>query len=294
MVYYELVKVTINVSELAKVILDVVVQHHGFSDSIFTNRGLFFTSKFWSLLCYFLRIKWRLFTAFHPQTDGQTKKQNSTTEAYLCAFVSFKQNDWARLLPMAEFAYNNVKNANTGYTPFELNYSYHPHVSYKENVDLCSKSKSVEDLANDLRELMIVYQKNLQHAQNFQKQVYDKNTKPRSYTPDEKVWLNNKYIKTKRNWKLETKFFGLLQVLQPVGKQAYKLKLLKKWRTHDVFYVSLLEQDTTRKGWVNKTTELDFKAGDDKEYEVERIRDSAMYAIELEAGHLPELYYLVN
>ena len=46
-------------------------------------------------------------------------------EAYLRAFVNFEQNDWARLLPMAEFAYINAKNASTGHTPFELNCGYH-------------------------------------------------------------------------------------------------------------------------------------------------------------------------
>ena len=40
--------------------------------------------------------------------------------------------------------------------------------------------------------------------------------------------------------------------------------------------------------------QLEFEAGgDNKEYEVEGIRDSAVYARELEASHLPGLYYLV-
>ena len=65
---------------------------------------------------------------------------------------------------MAEFAYNNAKNTSTSHTSFELNCGYHPCVSYKENVDPCSKSKSVDDLANDLTELMIVCQENLHHA----------------------------------------------------------------------------------------------------------------------------------
>ena len=42
-------------------------------------------------------------------------------EAYLQAFVNFKQNDWARLLSMAEFIYNNAKNASTGHMLFKLN-----------------------------------------------------------------------------------------------------------------------------------------------------------------------------
>ena len=164
MVHYEPVKVTIDAPGLAEVIIDVVVRHHGLPDSIVTDRGSLFTSKFWSSLCYFLGIKRRLSTAFHPQTDGQTERQNSTIEAYLQAFVNFKQNDWARLLPMAEFAYNNAKNASTGYTPFELNYRYHPWVSYEEDLDPRLKSRTAEELSSELRKLMTVCQQNLHHA----------------------------------------------------------------------------------------------------------------------------------
>ena len=90
MVHYEPVKVTINAPGLAEVILDVVVWYHGLPNSIVSDRGSLFTSKFWSSLCYFFGIKRRLSTAFHPQTDGQTKRQNSTIEVYLRAFVNFE------------------------------------------------------------------------------------------------------------------------------------------------------------------------------------------------------------
>ena len=49
-------------------------------------------------------------------------------EAYLQAFVNFEQNDWAGLLSMAEFAYNNAKNATTSHTPFKLNCGYYPRI----------------------------------------------------------------------------------------------------------------------------------------------------------------------
>ena len=45
---------------------------------------------------------------------------------------------------MAEFTYNNAKNASTGHTLFELNCGYYPYVFYKKNLDLRSKSKSTE------------------------------------------------------------------------------------------------------------------------------------------------------
>ena len=51
MVHYEPVKVTINALGLAEVILDVVVWHYGLPDSIVSDRGSLFTSKFWLLLC---------------------------------------------------------------------------------------------------------------------------------------------------------------------------------------------------------------------------------------------------
>ncbi len=196
---------------------------------------------------------------------------------------------------MAEFAYNNAKNASTGHTLFELNCGYHLRVLFEEDVDPRSKSKSVNELSAELRELMTVCRDNLLHAQELQKRAQDKGIKPRSSAPGDKVWLNSKYIKTKRNWKLEAKFFGPFRVLHPVGKQAYKLDLPRKWRIHHVFHVSLLEKDTTRKERADENvTLLKFETGDSEEYEVEAIRDSVVYARESQLGHLPRLYYLVS
>ena len=58
---------------------------------------------------------------------------------------------------MAEFTYNNAKNASTGYMPFKLNCDYDSWMSYKEEVDPHSKSKSANELLAELRKLMIVY-----------------------------------------------------------------------------------------------------------------------------------------
>ncbi len=109
---------------------------------------------------------------------------------------------------MAEFVYNKAKNASTGHTLFKLNCGYHPRESFEEDVDPCSRSRSANKLAKELRELMEVCCQNFLHAQELQKRAHDKGVKSRSYAPDEKVWLNSKYMKTKRNKKLESKFFG--------------------------------------------------------------------------------------
>ena len=129
---------------------------------------------------------------------------------------------------MVKFANNNANNANSGHTPFELNCGYYSWILYKENVDFCFKSKLANKLSAELKELMIVYQKNLHYTQKLRKQVYNKGVKPKNYAPNNKVWLNSKYIKTKQNRKLKAKFFRSFWALHPVSKQAYKLELLRK------------------------------------------------------------------
>ena len=68
---------------------------------------------------------------------------------------------------MAEFAYNNAKNASTGYTSFELNCRYYSHVSYEKDLDPRLKSRTAEKLFFKLWELMIVCQQNLHHIQEL-------------------------------------------------------------------------------------------------------------------------------
>ena len=65
---------------------------------------------------------------------------------------------------MAEFAYNNAKNASIGHTPFELNYDYHLWTSYEENINPHSQFKSTNELGTKFRELMTICRKNFQHA----------------------------------------------------------------------------------------------------------------------------------
>ncbi len=90
MVYYKQVKITIDAPGLAEVIIDMVVRYHGVLKSIVMDQVLLFISKFWLLLYYFLGIKKKLSTAFHSQTDDQTKRQNSMIEAYLRVFLNWK------------------------------------------------------------------------------------------------------------------------------------------------------------------------------------------------------------
>ena len=65
---------------------------------------------------------------------------------------------------MAEFAYNNAKYVSMGYTPFEFNCGYYLRVSYKEDIDLRSRSKVANELTKELRNLIAACKENLQHV----------------------------------------------------------------------------------------------------------------------------------
>ena len=68
-----------------------------------------------------LGIKTKLLTAFHPQTDGQTKRMNQELEQYLQMFIDHHQEQWPEWLGTAEFAYNNKVHSSTKVSPFKVN-----------------------------------------------------------------------------------------------------------------------------------------------------------------------------
>src|SRR3979490_470369 len=64
-------------------------------------------------------------SGYHPEGDGQTECTNQTLEQYLRVYCNYQQDNWASLLPLAEFAYNNAPSATTGILPFFTNKDYH-------------------------------------------------------------------------------------------------------------------------------------------------------------------------
>ncbi len=294
MSHYIAVDKTLDAEQFAQVLIENLVRYHGLPDSIVTDRGSLFTSQFWSSLAYFLGVKRRLSTAFHPQTDGQTERQNSTMEQYLRAFVCWEQDDWVTWLPTAEFAYNNAKNSVTGISPFEANLGYSPRMSWDEDIDPKSRSQAAVDNAKHLFTLMGVCKDAILTAQQSQAEYANKHRKSRDYKAGDLVWLNTKYLKTKRNRKLEFKNFGPFLITDVIGSQSYRLELPSGWRIHNVFHVSLLEKDSSKQGEVSQSLEnMEFDEGDAHDYVVAGVVDSAVFEPG-EDGKAGGLYYQVH
>ena len=113
---------------MARLFLNYVFQLHGLPETIVSDRGPQFVSSFWEYVTTSVGIKRKLSTPSHPQTDGQTERAKQDLENYLRRYVSWKQDDWARWLSVAEFAANAAPSSTTGISPFHAVYGYEPHM----------------------------------------------------------------------------------------------------------------------------------------------------------------------
>ena len=68
-------------------------------------------------------------TAFHPQTDGQSKKTIQTLEDMLHACFLDLKGSWEEHLPLVEFAYNNSYQVSIQMAHYEALYGTSSHGS---------------------------------------------------------------------------------------------------------------------------------------------------------------------
>jgi len=168
---------------------------------------------------------------------------NQTLETYLRIFCNHEQNDWFELLPLAEFAYNNVSQESTKMSPFYANYGFNPRFVSEIQVQAEHAAPAAKDFALHLHEVHDRLVENVKHAQNYQARYYDTKHKPIEFEPGNMVWLNASNISTSRpSKKLDWKRLGPFRIVKRIGLQAYKLDLPPTMRhMHDTFHVSLLD-----------------------------------------------------
>jgi len=124
------IPVTMNITSkgVTKNLWEQVFKDTGLPRKVISDRGPQFVSNFMKELCNQFGIEQNPLTAYHPQKDGQTERVNQEMEQYLRLYISYQQDDWAKWLPMAEFAHNNRQHLSTGKSPFFVNLGKHPNI----------------------------------------------------------------------------------------------------------------------------------------------------------------------
>ena len=224
----------------------------GVPREILTDQGTNFTSRLLIELYRMLHIQPIRTTPYHPQTDGLVERFNQTLKLMLRKTAVKEGLDWDKMLPYVLFAYREVPQTSTGFSPFELLYGHEvrgPLDVLKESWQSSEKSEEsvvshILSIRNKLEKMKILADANLKEAQQKQKQWYDKNARQRSFEPDDMVLL---LLPTSTS-KLMAQWQGPYRVIKKVGRanyliemphrrknrQVYHINLLKKWRTPSV------------------------------------------------------------
>jgi len=265
-------------ADLAKIFAREVWRFHGLPTDIVSDRDSRFTSEVWQEFLNLLEIRPRMSTAFHPQTDGQTERLNQTIESYLRAFVGKEQDDWVRLLPMAEFAYNNSVTTGNGISPFYANYGFHPVAPNPPMEEPFNPAST--NYAHWMSGVHEETRKGLEAAQERMRRYTDPGRKePPAYQVGDLVMLNGRNIKTRRpSKKMDHKNHGPFQIEKTISPLAVRLTLPRKWKIHNVFHVSLLEPYRTSEDRTPPDPSKVLREADDieqsEEYDVEEVMSS--------------------
>ena len=123
-------------------------------------------------------------------------------------------------MPIAELAINSLPNRTTGFSPFFLNFGFHPVVP----TDLMkggeiANLESVNSFIEQLRTVWDLSIKRMKHAQELQARYYDRKHRPIEFHENQLVLLSTVNLRIKgKPTKLKRRFAGPFWVLERIGR----------------------------------------------------------------------------
>jgi hypothetical protein len=240
------VQTTYSTKKYAEVYLDQIIRLHGVPKTIISDRGAPFIAHFWEQLQYALGTKLIRSSAYHPQTDGQTKRVNQILEDMLRACIIHYGASWDKCLALAEFSYNNSYQSSLQMAPFEALYGRRCRtpLSWSETGE---RKIFGPDLVVEADDKVRIIQTNLKTAQSRQKSYAGQRRKPLQFQVGDFVYLRVSPTKGVQRFgikgKLAPRYVGPFEILEVCGPVAYKLLLPSQMAAiHDVFHVSQLKK----------------------------------------------------
>ena len=107
-------------------------------------------------------------------------------------FITYKQDKWDEHLSSAEFAYNNSKQASTGFTPFELDCGQSPNTLII--LDINNNVAASEEFITHWNTMIKIAKDALIEAQERQKKYANQHRKFEEFNIGQKVLLLTCFI----------------------------------------------------------------------------------------------------
>jgi hypothetical protein len=232
----------VTAEETAHLFIKHVYQYKGPPDTIVSDRGPQFISHFWKEFCRILRIKLKLSTAHHPQTDGQTEVANQHIQKQLRPFVSYYQDDWSDWLPMINFAAAALPQESTKLSPFFIEHGFEPRTSfdwepYEETMTPADRlsQQNTELMASRIRDIHDLARESMGKAQEQQAYQANKHRREVDFDTGDYVYMTMANWKTNRpSRKLENQQAGPYKILSKEGN-SYRLDLPPLIKVYPVF-----------------------------------------------------------
>ena len=220
----------------------------GIPREILSDQGTNFMSQLLRELYNLLNIRPIRTSPYHSQTDGLVERFNKTLKALLRKLVNKEGYDWDRLLPYVLFAYWEVPQSTTGFSPFELLYSREVRGPLDVLKEECEAEKRSDEsvvshilaIRERMEEMTEIVSANLKEAQQRQKTWYDQTARERESEPGEEVLV---LLPTSSN-KLLADWQGPYCVIRKVGKANYEIDMPNKRKRRKVFHVNMLKNGT--------------------------------------------------
>jgi hypothetical protein len=219
----------------AKFIFERICCEYGFPEIIMSDQGPNFESALVEQLCKFLNISKLHSTAYRPQTQGGTEKQNDTIKTMLRCFVNANQDDWDEYLPQIVYAYNTAEHAATETSPFMALRGTEPRKIWEFNFS--SKPESLTTYVSKLQERQkevneFVSQKNAKAK--LDQVEHTKTMNHVEYKEGDLVLMREMRAFKERSKSLTAKFNGPYRVTKVINDQNLEIEDKKgfKFKIH--------------------------------------------------------------
>ncbi|XP_052080712.1 uncharacterized protein LOC127718696 [Mytilus californianus] len=214
----------------------------GFPEELLSDQGSNFKSSLMLEVCRLLTVEKKVSSVYHPQTNGMCEKFNGVLKRMLKAYASLEPKTWDKYLVYVLFAYREVPNDTTGFSPFELLYGRNVRgplsvlkEQWEEPEDCQSSVLSyLIETRERLKMLSELAHQNEMNAKQVQKRYYDKKARSREIEVGTTVLV---LLPTSES-KLLAQWKGPYVVTDKVGPVDYKVKVRGKEK---VYHVNMLK-----------------------------------------------------